>query len=319
MKNENHIESTKITRRKFIKTSIALSAASAVMFSLPGLGRSKPAFSNIQGFIDPYGVAVGQNGHIYVTDAGGYCFKIFDANGNLIKKVGTPGSDNGQFNYPQGIDVDSETGEIYVVDSNNGRLSIFDAEGGFKRSYGTVGGYPGAFYTPKGISVRDKIYACNTRNHGLAVFEKAKFKLIGHFGDLGDDPENLARGSQDYHFRIVTDVAVSENGNMYIVDSKHGQVKVLSPDGGFLFKFSDNGSGAGQLNFPEGIAIDSRQNIYVCDTINGRIQRFSPDGELLGIWNEGVKKPVSICIDSNSKIYVTDSELKTVHIFTWEY
>lgn len=317
MKKENQSQSKRITRRKFLKTSLAFSAASAMSFSLPTLARSKPADFTIQGFVDPYGVAVGSNGRIFVTDAAGYCLKIFDESGALLKTVGSAGSGEGQFNYPQGVAVDGQNGDVYVVDSNNGRVVILDGDGSFKNKFGTVGGYPDAFYTPKGIFIKDKIYACNTRSHALAIYDKSSFKLTGYFGDLGDDPKVIAKGSVDYRFRIVTDVAVANNGNIYVVDSKHGQVKVLSPDGGFLFKFAENGSGEGQLNFPEGIAIDNEQNVYVCDALNGRILKFSAEGNFLGLRNENMKKPVSMCIDQNSRIYVSDSELKQVNVFTW--
>ncbi|MFZ5518444.1 MAG: 6-bladed beta-propeller [Candidatus Zhuqueibacterota bacterium] len=317
MMNENRNQSHKITRRKFLKTSLALSAASAISFSFPKIVRSTPATLTIRGFIDPYGVAVSPNGTIYVTDAGGYCVHIFDEKGTPIRRVGQPGSGAGQFNYPQGIAIDADTSDVYVVDSNNGRVVILDALGNYKQQFGAVGGYPEAFYTPKGIFVRDKIYVCNTRNHMLAVYDKSTLSLVANFGDLGDDPKNLARGSSDYRFRIVTDVAVAENGTIYVVDSKHGQVKVLSSDGMFQFKFSENGSGKGQLNLPEAISLDGQQNVYVCDTVNGRIQKFTPEGGFIGVWTEGLKRPVSISIDAASRLYVTDSELKQVNVFSW--
>lgn len=309
------------SRRKFLKSSLVLSSASIFSFSAPRLLFGQPDSSHrtpktYGNFADPYGIAMGPNKQLYVTDAGGYCVKIFDAAGKLIRTIGRPGSGGDRFNYPQGIAVDAN-GDLYVVDSNNGRIAIFSSDGQLKDSIGAVGGYPDAFYTPKGIFVGDKIYACNTRNHRLSVFDKTTHQLIGSFGDLGDDPKDLPQGTLAYHFRLPTGVAVAPDGKIYVVDSKHGEIKVLAPNGELLFRFGENGSGPGQLNLPEGIALDRMGNVYVCDAINARIQKFDPMGKLLGLMNSGLKRPTGICIDGEDRLYVVDAELKQVIQFDW--
>ena len=316
MKEKNQTGTVPLSRREFFKCSFILGAASTIglsysttLFSRPQNG-FKPILV-IDGFVDPYGVAVGPDGLIYVTDAGGYCVKVFDESGALIRTIGAPGSEGAKFNYPQGIAVD-EDGNIYVVDSNNGRIAIFSPDGILQDSIGEVGGYPDAFYSPKGIFVSDKIYSCNTRNHRLSVFDKDTHELLGSFGDLGDDPHDLSMGSLNYHFRLPTDVAVADNGEIYIVDSKHGEIKILNQNGEFVKKYGENGSGKGQLNLPEGIALDKDGNVFVCDAMNGRIQKFDPDGNFLAILSADLKRPTSIFIDNNDKFYVIDAELKQV-------
>jgi sugar lactone lactonase YvrE len=102
-----------------------------------------------------------------------------------------------------------------------------------------------------------------------------------------------------------------------VVDSKHGEIKVLNQDGKFLFRFGKNGDGEGQFNLPEGITLDREDNVYVCDAMNGRIQKFDSRGNFLGLFNEGLKRPTSICIDSENNFYVVDAELKQVIKFEW--
>ncbi len=308
-----------ISRRKFLKQSLKYTAVSAL--SVSGL-RSLYAQSSItnattiiDGFKLPYGIALGQ-GRLYVSDAADYSVKIFDDRGHFIKKFGQAGSQPGSFNYPQGLFVDSDL--LYVMDANNGRLVICDADGNFQTSIGTIGGYPNAFYTPKGLFVSDKIYVCNTRNHFISVFDKNTHQLLAKFGELGDDPADLLPGSVEFKFRLPTGIALSADGKIYVVDSKHGQVKVLDQQGQFLFKFGGIGSEPGQFNLPEGIALDSQQNVYVCDALNGRIQQFSPDGRLKSIQKAGLKKPTTLQIDAANKFYIVDSELKQVIISDWK-
>ena len=242
--------------------------------------------------------------------------KIYDQSGNLIKTVGKPGSGVEDFNYPQGMSID-EDGSLYVVDSNNGRIALYDLDGNYQTSFGKIGGYPDAFYTPKGIHVTNKIYVCNTRNHFISVYEKNTFRLIAKYGDLGDDPKDLPVGSNDYRFRLPTDLVISNDGKIYVVDSKHGQVKVLDSAGRYLSTFGELGSGEGQFNTPEGIAIDSDQNIYVCDSFNGRVQKFSPEGKFISAKTEGLKRPTTLQIESDNNFYIVDAELKQVLITKW--
>jgi DNA-binding beta-propeller fold protein YncE len=313
--------SVSISRRQFLKSTLAVGAASALSFTFPKLSLSSPQqefkrLHSIEGFIDPYGIAVNKDGLIYVTDAGGYGAKVFNQVGKFVQTIGKAGSSGTSLNYPQGISFDAN-GDLYLVDSNNGRVAIFSPDGKLKNSIGEVGGYPEAFYTPKGIFVGDKIYACNTRNHRLSVFDKNTYELIGSYGDLGDDPKDLPQGTLAYHFRLPTDVEVAEDGKIYVVDSKHGQIKVLAQNGEFLFSFGENGSGEGQFNLPEGITLDRQSNVYVCDAMNGRIQKFDSRGNFLSALKEGLKRPVSICIDSEGKFYVVDADLKQAIKFEW--
>lgn len=308
-----------ITRRQFIKGSLILGGGSLLSLNTPELFAAKNSnlIRVISEFKNPYGVDVDSIGFIYVTDAGNYCVKIFNTQGELVRKIGAPGSKEGCLNFPQGIKVD-RSGDVYVVDSNNGRIAIFDRYGKPKGSIGAIGGYPGAFYTPKGLFISsNKIYVANTRNHMIYVFSKSTHQLEASYGLLGDDPVNLDKGSLDYKFRLPTDIAISRNGQLYIVDSKHGQIKVLDANGKFLFKFGKNGSRPGELNFPEGIAIDSKQIIYVCDSLNGRIQKYTIDGDYLDKIDQGFEKPAGIAIDSNDTLYVVDSANNVLKIFNW--
>jgi DNA-binding beta-propeller fold protein YncE len=50
--------------------------------------------------------------------------QVFDSNGTFITKWGSPGTENGQFARPEGINVDP-SGNVYVADTNNNRVQKF--------------------------------------------------------------------------------------------------------------------------------------------------------------------------------------------------
>jgi len=65
----------------------------------------------------PVGVAVGHN-VIAVSDYYDHVVKKFSLQGDYLSKFGSRGSEDGQFNYPQGLCFNSK-GLLYVVDNGN--------------------------------------------------------------------------------------------------------------------------------------------------------------------------------------------------------
>jgi hypothetical protein len=77
----------------------------------------------------PSGIAIGPNGHIFVTCGGGSLVSMhkvveYDGNGNYIRSFGSLGDKEDQFNNPTDIFVD-DNGKIYVVDMGNHSIKVF--------------------------------------------------------------------------------------------------------------------------------------------------------------------------------------------------
>jgi len=90
----------------------------------------------------------------------------------------------------------------------------------------------------------------------------------------------------------------------------------------FTTKWGSEGTGNGQLQYPEGIAVDSQGYVYVADTGNYRIQKFNSSGGYITKWgsygsgNGQFKYPTGIAVDSSANVYVTDSGNACVQKFT---
>src|SRR5262245_30886101 len=82
----------------------------------------------------PTNIAFCPNGEgFYVADGyGAYVIHMYDKDANYESTFGKPGKENGQFNLPHGVWIDSRPGRepsVVVADRANGRLQWFTLEG----------------------------------------------------------------------------------------------------------------------------------------------------------------------------------------------
>ena len=87
----------------------------------------------------PEGIALDQEGNVYVADTANNRIQVFSSNGNFISKWGENGSANGTLRSPEGIAVDSSSGNVYVADTANNRIQVFSSNGTFISKWGENG------------------------------------------------------------------------------------------------------------------------------------------------------------------------------------
>jgi len=92
--------------------------------------------------------------------------------------------------------------------------------------------------------------------------------------------ESTMAGTAEGQFALPRNLAVGEDGNIYVLDSGNHRVQVFDMDGDFLRTWGSFGPEAGQFNEPWGIAVDG-DYVYVADTWNHRIQKFTHDGQFV--------------------------------------
>lgn len=74
----------------------------------------------------PQGIAVDEQGRIYVVDPKQACILVFNRAGNLITTFGEYGQNKGQFRIPLDIVIDGDS-NILVTSNQNSRVEIFKA------------------------------------------------------------------------------------------------------------------------------------------------------------------------------------------------
>ncbi|CAH1787138.1 unnamed protein product [Owenia fusiformis] len=77
-----------------------------------------------------YYLAIDRNDRIILSDCKNHCVKIFNSNGDFMKKFGCYGRTKGQLRNPHGVCVDPH-GNIIVADGGNHRVCKFTSDGQF--------------------------------------------------------------------------------------------------------------------------------------------------------------------------------------------
>lgn len=111
-----------------------------------------------------------------------------------------------------------------------------------------------------------------------------------------------------------SDVAVSNDGRIYVVDGVNSKIRIFGPEGQPLSSFGEPGAGSGQLRFPLGIDLDRSGTVYVADTGNHRIQIFSSQGNFIAKIDIPPGKikpadPTDVAVDEvRKRCYVVDND-----------
>jgi sugar lactone lactonase YvrE len=106
-------------------------------------------------FAKPTGVAVDQDGNVYVSDTWNNRIQEFDADGRFIRTFGEAGDGPGYFARPKGISIDGD-GHIWVADALQDRVQVFTPEGRLLIYMGEHGLLPGQFQSLANVMVDKK-------------------------------------------------------------------------------------------------------------------------------------------------------------------
>jgi tripartite motif-containing protein 71 len=170
----------------------------------------------------PPSVAVDNKANTYVAVMEGedHSICMSDANGRLIRKWGSKGIGDGQFDSPEGIAADG-AGHVYVCDRQNCRIQKFDSDGRFLTKWGKEGSGDGEFHFPAAVAVdrEGNVFVADSDNHRVQKFT-AEGKFLTEWGEFGDAPGQ---------FNVPLGIAVDAVGNVYVSDSHNHRIQKFAP------------------------------------------------------------------------------------------
>ena len=94
----------------------------------------------------PWGIGISPDDEIWVSEPWSYRVSVFDSSGDLLRRIGSRGTGDGEFERASDVEVD-EHGYAWVADAVNNRIQVFNEAGEYVTQFGSKGSGPGQFDT----------------------------------------------------------------------------------------------------------------------------------------------------------------------------
>jgi uncharacterized protein (TIGR03663 family) len=226
-------------------------------------------------FREPWGIAVADDGTVYVADTWNHRIQAFSSEGEFLNTWGrfgqsAPGQPAGELRFfygPRDIAIGPE-GLLYVTDTGNKVIQVFQPDGSYLGEFGEPGPLEGQLDEPVGLGFGPDglLYVVDTWNGRVQVFDRShsfvrQWVVDGWYGQLPDNKPYLA-----------TDAT----GRVYLTDPEQYRVLVFDSIGNYLYGFGQYGTEPDAMTLPTGIDVSPAGIIYVVDAGNSRVLAFPP-------------------------------------------
>lgn len=221
------------------------------------------------GFWVPTGLAIDDDGNIYIADSANNRIRKLDPFGEITTVAGSDtlgiGSDGAAatevgLSGPEDVAVGPD-GSLYIADTGHHTVRRLDPDGTIWQFAGT--------------------------------------------GTVGDSGDGAAATLAQLHF--PTGVSVDRDGNVYVADSDNHRIRRIDVNG-IISTFAGDGTESEQvanmyagdggpaiwarLNFPNDVFADDLGNVFISDTRNHRVRRVDVNGTITTVAGDGFMDPI---------------------------
>ncbi len=255
-------------------------------------------------FVWPACGTVDNQGRFFISDEKLNRITAYDEAGGYLFHWGASGPNEGELDTPSGIAFDSQD-NLYVADTYNNRVQKFTADGRFLLACGDEGEQ--RLSLPWGLTTdsQDNVYVADFGNDCVKKFS-SQGEFLAAFGSPG-------RGNGQ--FTRPASVAVDREGYIYVADWGNERVQVLDSQGGFVMKLRGEATLSKwaenflSINVEEATAratanLEPEIDYFVADP-----HEESSHIEKL-FWS-----PVSVKLDSQERLYVTETSRHRVQVY----
>ncbi len=250
----------------------------------------------------PTGVAVTDDGTVFVADGVNHRLLQFDAQGTLTAVLTQIGGEPLQ--APVSARIDS-SGRLWVTDTGHARVLVRAADGGLHRVL--VVGRGSASHA---ADLTDAVPLAGGRRAAVVDNDNHRLVLI----DLDDGVQTVVgeEGEALRQFQYPFKMAAGGNNDLFVVDVINARVQVLTATGKPVGSIGSYGADLGQLYRPTGVAVDREQNIWVADAVLGVVQIFTPLGAFRDVLRDErgdpvrFEMPMDLAFDQRGCLYVVE-------------
>ena len=223
-------------------------------------------------FNEPWGIALGPDGSVYVADTWNHRVQKFTSEGEFVTTWGSFGQAETPTSFwgPRDVAVDGE-GNVLVTDTGNKRVVIFDGDGNYIGQFGEAGFGQGEFDEPVGLAINEqgRLYVADTWNQRVQSFVPDgsgsyvpinNWEVFGWFGESLDNKPFID---------------VNEAGNVFVVDPEGNRVLEFSSEGAIVRYWGDFSEGNEGFGLAGSVASDHDGGVWVSDTGNSRLMHFT--------------------------------------------
>jgi len=221
-------------------------------------------------FCEPWGIATGPDGKVYVADTWNHRIQVFSSDGRFLNQTGAFGQSGNdvsaapaQFYGPRDLVLD-QGGRVFVSDTGNKRVQVLDADLQYLYSFGGPGIVEGRLDEPVGLAIGpdDLLYVADTWNNRMQVFT-LRGDFVREWPVAGWESQSAL--NKPY---VATDSA----GRVYVSDPEDSRIIVFDAEGTPLTVL--RGEGSSFLHLPTGVLLNARDQLWVSDAAQHRLLRF---------------------------------------------
>jgi uncharacterized protein (TIGR03437 family) len=289
--------------RKVLPSGIIVTAAGNGLAGYSGDGG--PA--TVAELNNPQGLAADADGNVYIADTGNNRIRKLLPGGTIISIAGNGNAsffgdggpaDSASIHAPQGL-FNAGGGHIYIADTGNQRIRELQPDGTITTVAGSGAQGPGGDGGPATsaqLSLPTGVTLDQAGNLYIADQGNNKVRMVSAGGVISTIAGSATFALGDGGPATAADlsspssVAIDSAGNLYIADTGHNRVRVVS--GGTIGTLAGTGvccysgdggsASAAQLNSPLGLLTDASGRLFVADSDNDavRLIQTAPSGGL---------------------------------------
>ena len=211
------------------------------------------------------GIAVDNNGYLYIADYDLHCIQKFTMSGKFVSQLGSEGTAEGQFSGPYGLAL-SQSELLFVCDSYNDRLQVFWNEQ-FYYTFGQYGEVPGYFNEPRDLTLNtneDQLFITDCNDHRVQVFTP-NGQFLRTFGNFIDIPFTL---------QSPVGICYTPDNHLLISFNNDNCVLVFEEDGKFVSAIEGTYQGKERFNYPSGIIMMNNGQIVIASGSSNKLVVF---------------------------------------------